>query len=128
MAKPKKPDAEKSAKAKDEENEVTEIHLPTKEDVTKVVKKINTLKAKGATIQGDIGTLIQQAEDKMNIHRAAAKKTAAYVRMDQVKREEELAHLLKYLEYEGILPLGKNLLSGEGDGKVVPIRQQQAAE
>ena len=83
----------------DIENEASKI--ASKTDVLKVIGQLTKLKAESAEINGSIGQIVQQAEDKKNIHRGALKFAAKIKRMDTAKAQEFLAHAAAYLHYIG---------------------------
>jgi hypothetical protein len=70
--------------------------LPTGDDIKAHIKSLSALKAKVATITGEIGAEVKYAESEKNIHRGAAAFVLKLSRMDEEKRDEFLRHFDSY--------------------------------
>lgn len=70
--------------------------LPTGDDIKAHIKSLSGLKAKIATLTGEIGAEVKRAESDKNIHRGAAAFVLKLSRMDEETRDEFLRHLDSY--------------------------------
>lgn len=76
--------------------------LPGKEQVESVRRLYDSAKREAAEARGGVGTIIQNAEKKHNIHPAAFKAAVKLHDMDPVKRSAWLAHFDHYRDALGL--------------------------
>lgn len=76
--------------------------LPNGEVLKSVISRMNGAKAKMDEARGDLGSIIKNAEDSHNIHRAALKLVAKLEKMDSAKLSDWLAHFDHYRQVRGL--------------------------
>ncbi|MGP9819221.1 hypothetical protein ACTZWW_04330 [Salinarimonas sp. NSM] len=89
--------------------------LPGKEQVESVRRLYDSAKREAAEARGGVGTIIQNAEKKHNIHPAAFKAAVKLHDMDPVKRSAWLAHFDHYRDALG-LDAQAEMFPENGDG------------
>ena len=111
------------AKTVGEATEVSqsEAALITAEQFNKVCKRVGTLKANMDEARGELGSVIQTAEEKYNLHRKAFKQIQNAMKMDPAKLADYLRnfdHMRKLAELDKLA--GIDIFAGETN--VEPIR------
>lgn len=124
MAKKMNPGTEKAreklklaeVKKPDRQNDAGE--LPDADTLLGLMKDAGTIGGKLASLRGDIGALVKNAEEDHNIHRGAFKLVCKLERMDPTKRAEFLRHLDHYRHIADLDDQPDLLLSGDdGDAE-----------
>lgn len=77
-------------------------NMPNGEVLKSVISRMNGAKAKMDEARGDLGSIIKNAEDSHNIHRAALKLVAKLEKMDSAKLSDWLAHFDHYRQVRGL--------------------------
>lgn len=91
--------------------------IPTKEEFVKVMKRANSITAEMDGKRGDLGSLIQKAEDSLNLHRKAFKQVRSLSRNDPSKLREFLLHFDAYREHAELDRIaGEDLLETRAEG------------
>ena len=104
-----------------------EAALITSEQFNKVVKRVGTLKANMDEARGELGSVIQTAEEKYNLHRKAFKQIQNAMKMDAAKLADYLRnfdHMRKLAELDKLA--GIDMFSGETN--VEPIRGRRSKQ